>query len=180
MLENSPKRMAIYMKVQLAIKSITLSDTSKKTVGKKLKKACQTRWLSFHAATSAIFDDYLAVLQTLRKLKDEDGVEYIWNGGVGKENNIVAYSSICPHQMTHINKNDTFISYLATGKKSMACKSCPHHVRHGVVAKDGVSIEFKDVSQKRETRKTYRLYFFLNLSILPAASTLLSEPVKNG
>jgi len=74
MLENSPKRMALYMKVQLEIKSVQLSDKSKKIVGKKLKKACQTRWLSFHAATSAIFNDYLAVLQTLRQLKDEDAV----------------------------------------------------------------------------------------------------------
>jgi len=59
-----PKRMAIFMKVQMEIKSVNLSDKSKKIVGKKLKKACQTRWLSFHDATSALFHDYLAVLQT--------------------------------------------------------------------------------------------------------------------
>ena len=74
MFENSPKRMAMYMKVQLELKSVHLSDKGKKIVGKKLKKACQTRWLSFHAATSALFDDYLAVIQTLGQLKDEDAV----------------------------------------------------------------------------------------------------------
>ena len=74
MFENSPKQMAIFMKVQIEIKSVNLSDKSKKIVRKKLKKACQTRWLSFHAATSAIFDDYLALLQTLRQLKDADAV----------------------------------------------------------------------------------------------------------
>ena len=74
MFENSPKRMAMYMKVQLQVKSVQLSDKGKKIVGKKLKKACQTRWLSFHAATSALFDDYLAVLQTLGQLKDNDAV----------------------------------------------------------------------------------------------------------
>ena len=26
----------------------------------------------------------------------------------------------------------------------MSCRKCPHHVRHGQVAKDGKSIEFKD------------------------------------
>ena len=76
MFENSPKRMAIFIKVQIEIKSVNLSDKSKKIVRKKLKKACQTRWLSFHAATSAIFDDYLAVLHTLRQLKDADAVAY--------------------------------------------------------------------------------------------------------
>ena len=74
MFENSPKRMAMYMKVQLELKSVHLSDKVKKIVGKKLKKACQTRWLSFHAATSALFDDYLAALQTLGQLKYEDAV----------------------------------------------------------------------------------------------------------
>ena len=53
-------------------------------------------------------------------LKSEDEQEYIWEGGVGKEKNIVAYSSICPHQMTHINKNDSFISYVKKGQKTMA------------------------------------------------------------
>ena len=66
--------MALYMKVQLEITSVQLSEKSKKIVGKKLKKACQTRWLSLHAASAAIFNDYLVVLQTLRKLKDEDTV----------------------------------------------------------------------------------------------------------
>lgn len=56
-------------------------------------------------------------------LKSEDGEAYIWNGGIGKEKNIVAYSAICPHQMTHVNKNDTFISYLKEGGKTMACKT---------------------------------------------------------
>ncbi|XP_067017873.1 E3 SUMO-protein ligase KIAA1586-like [Acropora muricata] len=76
MFENSPKRMAIFIKVQIEIKSVNLSDKSKKIVRKKLKKVCQTRWLSFHAAKSAIFDDYLAVLHTLRQLKDADAVAY--------------------------------------------------------------------------------------------------------
>ena len=56
------------------------------------------------------------------KLKSELGEEYLWKSGVGKNSNIVAYSAICPHQLTHVNKSDTFMSYVPTGGKTMACK----------------------------------------------------------
>jgi len=75
-----------------------------------------------HVATTCILLALPRATDTKVTLKDEDGTEYIWNGGVGKEKNIVAYSGICPHQLTHVNKSDTFISYLGTGKKTMACK----------------------------------------------------------
>ena len=71
---NSPKRTAMYLKVQINMKYLVLSDTSKKVVAKKFKKACQTRWLSFDAATRAIHDDFLALQQTLRQHKDNDAV----------------------------------------------------------------------------------------------------------
>ena len=54
------------------------------------------------------------------KLKSEDGEEYIWSGAVGKENNIVAYSAICSHQLTHVNPADSFISYVNKKQKTMA------------------------------------------------------------
>lgn len=72
--DNSPKRTAIYLKVQMSLKSLVLSEKNKKVVAKKIKKACQTRWLSFDAATWSIHDDFVAVLQTLRQLKDNDAV----------------------------------------------------------------------------------------------------------
>jgi len=56
------------------------------------------------------------------KLKSELGEEYVWKSGVGKNSHIVAYSAICPHQLTHVNKNDTFMSYVPTDGKTMACK----------------------------------------------------------
>jgi len=56
------------------------------------------------------------------KLVAEDGTEYIWKGGVGKESDLVAYSAICPHQLTHPTPSDSFITYVPKGKKSMACK----------------------------------------------------------
>lgn len=54
------------------------------------------------------------------KLKSEDGEEYIWSGAVGRENNIVAYTAICSHQLTHVNPADSFISYIPKKQKTMA------------------------------------------------------------
>ena len=54
------------------------------------------------------------------KLKSEDGTEYIWSGGVGEQNSIVAYTAICPHQLTHTNKADSFMSYVPKKAKTMA------------------------------------------------------------
>jgi len=54
------------------------------------------------------------------KLKSEDGVEYIWNGAIGKDHSIVAYTAICPHQLTHTNKEDSFMSYVPKGGTTMA------------------------------------------------------------
>jgi len=56
------------------------------------------------------------------KLKSEDGTEYIWRGGVGSQKDLVAYSAICPHQLTHPTPNDSFIAYVPKGKKTMAYK----------------------------------------------------------
>lgn len=54
------------------------------------------------------------------RLKSEDGTEYIWSGAVGKDNSIVAYTAICPHQLTHTNKADSFMSYVPRKAKTMA------------------------------------------------------------
>ena len=55
-LENSPKRMAVYLKVQQEVQSFDLSKKSRKVITKKLKKACQTRWLSLDQAVQATFE----------------------------------------------------------------------------------------------------------------------------
>ncbi len=55
-------------------------------------------------------------------LKSELGEEYIWKGGVGKEEAIVAYSGICAHQLTHPTPDDSFIKYVPTSEKSIACE----------------------------------------------------------
>lgn len=56
------------------------------------------------------------------KLFAEDKTPYIWNGGAGTEGDLVAYSAICPHQLTHPTPETSFISYVAKGGKTMATK----------------------------------------------------------
>ena len=75
-----------------------------------------------HVGTSCLLLALPTPTKKSVKLKSEDDEEYMWMGGVGKNSNIVAYSAICPHQLTHINKKDTFMSYIGTGMKTMACK----------------------------------------------------------
>ena len=70
--ENSPKRMAKYLKTQIALKKVNLSKSTTKTVASKLKKACRTRWLSLEASVKAVFQDYEAVLQTLDYFENSD------------------------------------------------------------------------------------------------------------
>ena len=61
------------------------------------------------------------------KLKDEFGVEYLWKGGVGSKGTIVAYSGICPHQLTHINKRESFITYRNPGERFAGDIVCDGH-----------------------------------------------------
>lgn len=72
--ENSPKRLACYLKVQQQLKNLKLSnEKSRKMVAKKLQKACDTRWLSFSSAIQSLYTDLVAVLQTLKQLKQDPG-----------------------------------------------------------------------------------------------------------
>lgn len=65
------KRMAIYLKVQQEVKSFDLSKMSRQVITKKLKKACHTRWLSLDHTVEAIFDDFEALMRTLRLLESD-------------------------------------------------------------------------------------------------------------
>ena len=44
-------------------------------------------------------------------LKTEAGEPYVWQGGVGSDKNIVAYSAICAHKMTYPTRQVSFIGY---------------------------------------------------------------------
>ena len=45
------------------------------------------------------------------ELKTESGQPYRWEGGVGEDRSVVAYSAICAHKMTYPTKQVSFISY---------------------------------------------------------------------
>lgn len=67
--ENSPKRMALLMKVLTNLNKVKVSSTNgKKVLAKKLKKACKTRWLSFDKSVEAMKQQYCGVMQTLQEL----------------------------------------------------------------------------------------------------------------
>ena len=44
-------------------------------------------------------------------LKTESGEMYPWQGGVGRDKSVVAYSAICAHKMTYPTKQVSFIGY---------------------------------------------------------------------
>ena len=44
-------------------------------------------------------------------LKTESGLPYRWEGGVGADKSVVAYSAICAHKMTYPTRQVSFIGY---------------------------------------------------------------------
>lgn len=67
--ENSPKKLAAYLKVQEEMKQLTLGAKANKRIGKQIKKACKTWWLSFDNAIAAVCSELPSILQTLHQLK---------------------------------------------------------------------------------------------------------------
>lgn len=45
------------------------------------------------------------------ELRTESGGAYRWDGGIGAERSVVAYSAICAHKMTYPTKQVSFIGY---------------------------------------------------------------------
>lgn len=70
--QNSPKRTAVFLKSQLELQKIYIDPKRKtqKIVSRRLKKACQTRWLSCGSSVSAALQDFEAILLTLKQLDD--------------------------------------------------------------------------------------------------------------
>lgn len=94
------------------------------------------------AGTSCILVNLPKKTATDVTLKDEFGNTYLWKGGVGSEGTIVAYSGICPHQLTHINKKESFITYRNKGERFEGHIVCDGHTSvyepgHGCRVKQG-------------------------------------------
>ena len=76
---NSPKKMACFLKCQIELKKVQLNHTekTKKLLTKRLKKACQTRWLSFDASVTAALQSYEAILLSLQEIDDATAIGLI-------------------------------------------------------------------------------------------------------
>jgi Rieske Fe-S protein len=93
--------------------------------GKPLKSANLVKEENYvfnfpHVATPCILVQLDGPTDKTATLKADDGTEYIFKGGHGKDNSIVAYSAICPHQLTHPQPDTTFFQYVPTGTKTLA------------------------------------------------------------
>jgi len=73
-----------------------------------------------HISTPCILVDLGEATQKDVKLKADDGTEYLFKGGVGKNGSIVAFSAICPHQLTHPTPDDSFFQYVPKEGKTIA------------------------------------------------------------
>ena len=76
---NSPKKTACSLKHQIELKKVGLnhSETTKKLLGKRLEKACQTRWLSFDASVTAALQSYKAILLSLQEIDNAKAIGLI-------------------------------------------------------------------------------------------------------
>ena len=68
LLENSPKKMATFIKIQANVNKVHLSGKQEKAVATKLQKKCKTRWLSFDASVKSVI---LPLLLALKHLEPE-------------------------------------------------------------------------------------------------------------
>lgn len=62
----------INAKAVSAIKQFSVRNRGKKKLRKQFQKACRSKWLSMEKAIEGVYEDYEALLQTLRVFK-EDG-----------------------------------------------------------------------------------------------------------
>jgi len=54
--------MSLFLKTQLGLLAVTVTDETKQRLPLRLKKACNTRWLSFDGAVSAFYETYISVV----------------------------------------------------------------------------------------------------------------------
>jgi len=89
----------------------------------ELKKGTSYFFTYPYSGTPALLVDLGEPTKKDIKLVTEDGEEYIFKGGCGKNGSIVAVSAICPHQLTHPKPSDSFFNYVPKSGKTMAYKS---------------------------------------------------------
>ena len=76
-----------------------------------------------HVGTPAIMVNLATPAEKDIKLKAEDGTEYVYRGGAGAKGTIVAYSAICPHQLTHPQPEVSLFHYVEEKGTTQAYKN---------------------------------------------------------
>lgn len=64
-------------------------------------------------------------------LTSEKGEEYVWEEGIGNKRQVVAYSAICTHSLTHPTKRTSMINYTPKGAKTFGVAGsiiCSAHI----------------------------------------------------
>ena len=72
--EKSPKKTAVFVKVQSNVNNTNLTQGMKTKTVRKLKKACKTRWLSFDQSVQSAKQCLYALLFTLKELEKDSAV----------------------------------------------------------------------------------------------------------
>jgi hypothetical protein len=67
----SSVKLAALLKAQTEVHTMTLSDSTKKLLTRTMKRACQTRWLSFNNVVQSLHLEIVAVVQTLNMFSGE-------------------------------------------------------------------------------------------------------------
>lgn len=107
-----------------AYEKVQLVDASGAPIkASSLKKEVNYIFNYPHVGTPCMLIDLPEAAERNVKLKSEDGQEYVWKGGIGKDKSIVAFSAICSHQLAHPTPEDSFIKYVPTSGKTMSYKS---------------------------------------------------------
>ena len=111
LLDNSHKKTSIFLKVQLHMNGITLTNkNSKRKIAKKPKKACQTCWLSFNGTVQSAWESFPAIIQFLLQLKDDDPT---CQGHLVQMNNVRFLSClyVLKHVLPHLDNLSKSLQY---------------------------------------------------------------------
>ena len=123
--ENSPKRLAAYLKTQLNVKK--LQEPSKEAKDKcvrRLAKATRTRWLSIAKAVESVHKDYVPLMLTLKQLDQKDAQA---SGLLGKMHKVKFIGVVTVMHLTASDRDKLFLTnflvkYVNSLKESLSSR----------------------------------------------------------
>jgi arsenite oxidase small subunit len=121
-LAADPRRLLAQESTMRAYQRVKLEDGSGEALSlKTLDKDVSYIFAYPYKGTPCVLLNLGKPLQGGAELKTAQGQIYTWPGGVGPEQSVVAYVSICTHQLAYPNKNQSFINF-QKGKGTIAGK----------------------------------------------------------